>query len=41
MPIQIKYLEAQRIYFENIRLPKSKLHIFKVVVVSSINFSIE
>jgi len=41
MPVQIKHLEAQRIYFDNIYLPKSKLLIFKGVVVCSIHFSIE
>lgn len=41
MPIQIKHLEVQRIYFDNICLPKNKLLIFKGVVVSSIHFRIE
>lgn len=41
MPIQMKHLEAQRIYFENMCLPKRKLLIFKGVVVSSIHFTIE
>ena len=41
MPIKIKHLEAQSIYFENICLPKNKLLIFKDVVFSSRHFSIE